>query len=107
MSKTQSPIFTAVEEVEAIIEALNDFYKVSVIEITCVNNDDGTEETYYFNKYNDVLNYYIKFCYIQSELWQSINNFLETIFSNELLADYFTDYVHNDVVKILNQDSCS
>lgn len=107
MSKTQSPIFTAVEEAEAIIEALNDFYEVSQKVITEKFIKEGIEETYFFNKYNDVLNYYIKYCYIESDLWHSINNFLDVILSNSLLADYFTDYVHNHVVQILNEDSCS
>lgn len=104
MKQTVKQIDLSLEEFDAIIEALNDFYLEEKDKITLIDGKTNESEILDLSKLEDLKRLYINYCLDnEGDLWQSINNFLGYILNNTILIDLLTEQVYNHAINLINE----
>jgi hypothetical protein len=106
MTQTIKQIDLSLEQFDAIIESLDNFHEEQKSVIVSVKDgaDGKIIDEFDLSKLEDLRRLYINYCHCEDS-FASVYAFLLYFISNERLLQVITEYVHNDMLQILNKNN--
>ena len=102
MTQTIKQIDLSLEQFDAIIESLDNFYEEQKSVIVSVKDGGSGKiiDEFDLSKLEDLRRLYINYCYCEDS-FESVYAFLQYFISNERLLQVITNHVHCDVLQIV------